>query len=93
VVNFVIWPIAVADIALFSSAEALVRLELKIVLMVQFPHMLSLQNSLRWHYPRGNSLPNIQERGIWMPQNNHMSAPILLKLSASQGHVKDDSEH
>ena len=51
--NFVIGPIAVADITLASCALALVKLSVGIVLMVQFPHSLSLPNDPIWYYTIG----------------------------------------
>jgi len=49
VANFVIGPIAVADIILASCAEASVRLSCGIVPVAQFSHSLSLPNDLIWY--------------------------------------------
>ena len=51
--NFVIGPIAVADITLSSCIEALVRLELQIIPVAQFSHSPSLPNSPKWQYTIG----------------------------------------
>jgi len=53
VANFVIGPIAVADITLASCASALVKLSVGIVPMIQFPHSLSLPNDPIWYYTIG----------------------------------------
>jgi len=48
VANFVIGPIAIANITLAACEEALVRLELGIVPVAQFSHSSSLPNSPKW---------------------------------------------
>jgi len=51
VVNFIIRPIAVADITLAFCVEASVRLEVSIVLVAQPSHSLYLLNSPKWYGP------------------------------------------
>jgi len=53
VANFVIGPIAVADITLASRTQASVRLSVGIVPMAQFSHSLFLPNNPEWYYTIG----------------------------------------
>ena len=51
--NFVIGPIAVADVNLASCAWASVRLSVGIVPMAQVSHSLSLPNNPEWYHTIG----------------------------------------